>query len=149
MKKLIIALAIFLTATTVACANESFSDDKPIAYDQLPVTAREFIKTHFPDAKVSLTTVERELWSPNYDVIFTDGTQIEFLDSGEWKNVDCKYSRVPESIIPAAILAHIKQNHPDNFVTEIDKDRRNYEVNLNNHLDLYFSKSGQFLGYDD
>jgi hypothetical protein len=147
MKKLFIILVAILTSAVMAFG--ASSDDKPIAYEQLPAAAKTFIKTHFPEAKIALTTVERELLSPNYEVIFTDGTQIEFLASGEWKNVDCKYTRVPKAIIPATILAFIKQNHPDNFVTEIDKERRGYEINLDNHLDLYFSLSGQFRGYDD
>jgi hypothetical protein len=149
MKKSFITLALLFSAASMACAKDSFMDDKPIAYNQLPAAAREFIKTHFADAKVALTTVENDLWSPNYEVIFTDGSKIEFLNSGEWDNIDCKYTRVPEAIVPAAILTYVKQNHPDNFVTEIDKERRGYEVGLNNHLDLTFSKSGQILGYDD
>jgi hypothetical protein len=149
MKKLLLTLVIFVAAASTACGKGLFSDDKPIAFNQLPSSAREFIATHFPAAKVALTTVERELWSPSYEVIFTDGTTIEFLSSGEWKNVDCKYTRLPEGILPTPILAYIKQNHPDNFATEIDRDNRRYEVNLNNHLDLHFTLSGQFRGYDD
>jgi hypothetical protein len=147
MKKLFITLIALASSASVAFA--STDDDKPIAYDQLPANAKAFIKTHFPEAKVALTTVERELLSPNYEVIFTDGTKIEFRSSGEWDNVDCKYTKVPEAIIPATILSYIKQNHPENFVTEIDKGRRGYEVGLNNHLDIYFSSTGQILGYDD
>jgi hypothetical protein len=149
MKKLLITLTILLTTATVVFGEGYISDDRPIAYEQLPTTAKQFIKTHFPEAKVALTTTEREMWGPKYEVIFTDGTKIEFLSSGEWDNIDCKYTRVPDAVIPAAILAFVKQNHPENFITEIDKERIGYEVNLNNSIDLYFTLNGQFRGYDD
>lgn len=124
-------------------------DDRPISYNELPAATKQFVKTHFPEAKVALTTVESAHWNPQYEVIFTDGTKIEFIASGEWKEIDCKYSRVPESIIPASMMAFIKQHHPDNFVKEIERSKKKYEIKLDNRLELRFDHNGQFRGYDD
>ncbi len=144
MKKLIIMLMAMMPATA-ALAN----DDKPITYEELPAAAKTFIEQNFPDAKVALTTVESALWNPTYDVIFTDGTKMEFIASGQWKEVDCKYSRVPESVIPEKIRAFLAQHHPDSYVKEIERGRNKYEVKLDNRLEVCFDINGEFRGYDD
>ena len=144
MRKLIIMLMALMPAT-IALA----SDDKPIDYKELPAAARTFIEKNFPNAKVALATVESPNWNPSYDVIFTDGMKMEFIASGEWKEVNCKYSRVPDSVVPTTILAFIKQHHPDSYVKEIERSKKKYEVKLDNRLELRFDISGQFRGYDD
>jgi hypothetical protein len=147
MKKLFITLITVLTTATVAMASTDY--ERPIAYEQLPAASKQFIKTHFPEAKVAFVTVEDEQWNPQYDVIFSDGIKLEFIASGEWDDVDCRFTRVPVAIIPAAVLAFVKERHPDSFVTEIDRNHYGYELNLNNHIDMHFAHNGQFLGYDD
>ena len=144
MKKFIIMLMALMPAT-IALA----SDDRPITYEQLPAAARTFIEQNFPDAKVALATVESPHWNPTYDVIFTDGTKMEFIASGQWKDVDCKYSRVPDSVIPEKIRAFLAKHHPDSYVKEIERSRSKYEVKLDNGLEVRFDTSGEFRGYDD
>ncbi len=144
MKKLIIMFMALMPAT-IALA----SDDKPITWNELPETAKTFIKQNFPDAKVALATVESQNWNPTYDVIFTDGTKLEFIASGQWKDIDCKYSRVPDGVIPEKIRAFLAQHHPDNYVKEIERSRNKYEVKLDNSLEANFDVNGEFRGYDD
>lgn len=144
MKKLIVLLIALMPAAAAMAG-----DDKPIAYNELPAKARTFIEQNFPDAKVALATVESANWNPTYDVIFTDGSKLEFIASGEWKEINCKYSRVPSGVIPESIAAFLNQHHPDNHVVEIERSKRRYEVKLDNRLELRFDINGQFQGYDD
>lgn len=146
MKKLVIMLMALMPATMALAYSDG---DRPISYEELPAVSKQFIKTHFPEAKVALATVESPNWNPTYEVIFTDGTKIEFIASGEWKDIDCKYSRIPEGIIPARMLEFLKQHHPDNFVVEIERGKRKYELKLDNRLELTFDHNGEFRGYDD
>ena len=76
-------------------------------------------------------------------------TEIEFTGSGEWKSIDCRYSAVPEAVMPANIVAYVKQNFPNVHITKIEKDGRYYEVELSNRLDLYFDHNGNYAGFDD
>lgn len=146
MKKILTLSAVFLlSAMTIACAD----DARPIAYEQLPAAAKQFITTYFPDAKVALATVESPRWRPTYEVVFADGTEIDFKGSGEWKDVDCKRAQVPDGVIPAKMLEFVRLNHADNFIVEITRDRREYEIKLNNGIELRFSPDGQFRRYDD
>lgn len=143
MKKLIVLLLALLPATMVMADN-----NKPVTFEQLPAAAKQFIKTHFPEAKITLATVERSLL-PTYDVIFTDGTKLEFSTSGEWKEIDCKYSQVPEAALPAEIVAYLKAHHPGVTVRDIERDRFGYELNLSNRLEISFWANGKIRGYDD
>lgn len=143
MKKLFVLLLALVSATIVSADN-----DRPIGFEELPAAARQFIKTHFPESRVAFATVERGLW-PSYDVIFDDGMQIEFSSTGEWTEIDCKYSHIPESVIPVPILSFLKQRHPEARVRDIERNRVGYELNLDNRLELNFWANGQLRGYDD
>ena len=52
--------------------------------------------------------------------------------------------------LPQAILNYISTNYPDNTIREAEKeDNNNYEVELNNGVELIFDQQGNFLGIDD
>ena len=145
MMKKAIVLFLTLTAVTPLLAG----DDKPIQANNLPSAAREFIERHFTTAEISLATIDKELWDTTYEVFFTDGRKIEFDKNGQWKEIDCKYSRVPESAVPGEINRYLAAQHPGRHVREIDRDRRDYEVKLDNGLELKFDLRFQLIGYDD
>ena len=143
MKKLLIL--IFSLLPFVALAD----DDRPVSFEELPSAAREFIRKHFPQEKITLATVDREFMDTTYDVIFTDGTKIEFDFSGEWKEIDCRGSFVPAGGLLPEIAAFISDRFPGARVRDIERDRRGYELNLDNHAELRFNLRGAFRGYDD
>lgn len=143
--KRIIVLLLMATVSATAFAG----DDKPISFEKLPDKAQEFIKAHFPDHKVSLVTLDDELFDKTYEVFFTDGSKVEFNHKGEWYEIDCEHSRVPESIIPQAIFAHVDANHPGLHVTEIERDKHNYDVKLSNGLNMKYDLDYNFIRYDD
>ena len=88
MKKLMILTTILMAlGISTACAD----NDKPIAVTQLPQKAQLFIKTHFPKEKVALAKLERDFLETRYEVVFTNGSKVEFLKDGEWKEVECKF----------------------------------------------------------
>ena len=107
MKKMISTLAVLMLALGVACANA----DRPIKAEELPAAAQTFIKTHFPNAKVSIAKIDEEFLGKDYEVMLTDGTKLEFNGSGEWRDVDCKYSVVPDASIPEQIREYVKASY--------------------------------------
>jgi len=144
MKKLIVTLcALSLSYPLLA------GDDRPVAMEQLPATAREFVRTHFDGVRVALSTVDRELLDTTYEVFFADGRKVEFDGRGQWKEIDCKHSRVPAGTVPAAILAHIDSNYNGRYVTEISRDRRDYEVQLDGGLELTFDNRFRLIEIDN
>ena len=146
MKKMmtfLIGLFVFSSLTLHA------TNDRPISVKELPEMAQQFIQKHFPNEKISLAKVERDFLETRYEVIFTNSAKVEFFRDGTWKEIDCRYSKVPVEAIPTPIVEKIKELYPDSFVTEIDRNRRNFEVKLNNGLELTFDKKFQLFDIDD
>ena len=124
-------------------------DDRPINKERLPDEARTFIGRYFATAEISLATMDKELWDTTYEVFFTDGSKVEFDRNGQWKEIDCKYGRVPDGAVPEEIARFIAANHADRYIKEIDRDKRDYEVKLDNGLELKFDLRFRLIGYDD
>ncbi len=144
MKKLLLALSFVTLFTLVACA-----DNRPIDRSQLPATAQTFLTTHFADAKVSLVTKDRDLMETTYDVVFVDGSSVEFNGKGEWKDVECRTGVVPEAIVPNAILDHVRANYPGVTIRKINRDRYDWEVELSNRLELQFDTQFRLMEIDN
>ena len=145
MKKIISICAVVLLALGVACAKA----DRPIKVSEMPQAAQTFLKTHFPNVKISFAKVDDENFSKEYEVMLIDGTDIEFDGKGEWESVDCKYSHVPEAIIPAPIMSYINEHYTDVKVLKIDRDGGFYELSLTNHLELKFDMKFNLVDIDD
>ena len=141
---LLAALAMLVPAT--ACANTG--DGKAISPDRLPATALQTIKTHFQGRKVALAKVEAELFSKEYTVIFTNGEKIEFDGRGRWKEVKCKRSAVPASLVPQPIARYIRANYPDCRILEIERDDDEYEVKLSNYVEVTFDARFNVIDID-
>jgi hypothetical protein len=146
MKKIYLVIALALAASPALAAQE---DDRPVSFDKLPDAAQRLIRDHFPDAQVTLATIDREFMDTSYDVIFTDGTKIEFNSRGEWLEIETRRGFVPEGVLLPGIVSYVKENFPDARVRDIERDRYGFEVNLDNRRELYFDLQGNFRRYDD
>jgi hypothetical protein len=56
---------------------------------------------------------------------------------------------VPTAFVPAQIQNFVKKSYPGTKITKIDRDARDYEIELSNGLDLKFNKSGRLIEIDD
>lgn len=146
MKKImILAAAMLLLSVTSARADH----DRPIQFNQLPVAAQEFINTYFANEKVSFAKEERDFMEVRYEVMFTNSIKIEFYKDGKWKEIDCKYSVLPEGIVPEQIATYVNSNFPGVKIHAIDRDRRDIEVELTNGLELTFDLYYNLIDMDD
>ena len=146
MKKIIIyAMIAFIFGTATAYAD----NDRPIEVNQLPQKSQQFINQHFPDEKVAYAKKERDFLKTKYEVVFTNGSKIEFRKDGEWKEIDCKYTKVPDAIIPPKIMTFVTTNYEGAAITEIDRDKRDYEIKLTNGLELTFDLKFNLIEVDD
>ena len=143
---------IFLVAFTlfVALSNVKADErDRLITKEQLPAAAQSLLTTHFSNLKISLVKEDREFISRNYEVIFTDGTKVEFTRNGEWKELDCRKDAVPAALIPADIKNFVTERYPDAKILQIDRDNNDYEIKLSNKLELTFDKKFNIIDIDD
>jgi hypothetical protein len=141
MKKTLITLYVALVSFTTALAD----NDRAIQFNQLPQAAQTFLNSHFKNAKIAMVTTERDWLSQEYNVVFVNGDKIEFDSKGNWENIECKRTFIPQGAIPAAITKYLNENFPGTKVTEIDLDNRGYDVDLSNGMEIKFDKN--FLVY--
>ena len=142
---MILAAAMLLLSVTSARADH----DRPIQFNQLPAAAQEFINTFFANEKVSFAKEERDFMEVRYEVMFTNSIKIEFYKDGKWKEIDCKYSVLPEGIVPEQIATYVNSNFPGVKIHAIDRDRRDIEVELTNGLELTFDLYYNLIDMDD
>lgn len=145
MKRLMIILLCFIGMQTAAMADY----DKPINVKQLPAAAQQTLAKSFKNKKVALAKKETGVLSCSYDVIFTNGDKIEFDKSGNWTEIDCKHSAVPAALVPSAISKYVKAKYPGKKILQIEKDRRNYEVELSGGLEITFNEKFQVVDIDN
>ena len=144
MKKTFLAIACLFTLVTNACADNY----QPISQTQLPEKAQTFLSTYFPEAKISLVRKEIDVMELTYDVIFTDGCKVEFDRKGNWTEVDCLTHTLPAGIVPEAIGKVVNTHYPGAEATKIERNHREIDVKLNNHVELTFNKHMQLVDID-
>lgn len=145
MKKCIFLLVCFFSVQTVLWAD----NDKPIQIGQLPTKAQTLITTYFKNHKVALAKMEPGLFYKSYDIIFTNGEKLEFDKSGDWTEVKCQMSEVPQDIIPVPIRSYLKENYPNEKVLQIERKNKEYEVKLSNRWEITFDREFRVMDIDD
>lgn len=140
----------FLLATAVMLFsfNLMAGPEKPIGIKQLPQISQTLIQTYFSNLIFEKGTLEGN-GQIEYTIKFSNGTELEFNEKGEWTEIDCKTTKVPNGIIPAPIQNYVVSNYKNNKIVKIQKESFGYEVELNNDLELKFNKEGKFLSVDD
>ena len=146
MKKLIvIAFFVGFSTLNISCSKQATA--------QTQTTIESFVKTYFADAEI-LSSIKDGF---DYDVTLSDYTKIEFdgnLLRGklEWDEVDCKhstvYKAVPSTLIPVEISTHVAKYHSDYSIVKISKDRRGWEIKLNNGIEIEFDRKFNVIEID-
>ncbi len=138
---LLAIVIVLLSAVIPAKALDKYSIDR----NDLPEISRQFLDEYFPKARVSMVKTDKHLLKQtDYDVKLTNGTKIEFNNSGNWTSVDCKTRAVPSALIIKPIQNYIKKNFPETHVVKIEKSVTEYEIGLSNGTELKFDRLGIF-----
>ena len=143
--KLITILCVLLSICTYAKAD----NDKVIPFNNLPASAQQFISTHFAKSNISQVMEESDKNNiKEYKVYFNDGCKVEFNNTGEWESIEANKSFVPEKAINPQIKGYINKTYPQFKVVSIEKERKGYDVKLQNGLELKFDSNGNFIKLD-
>ena len=142
--KYFLLMAMVMTMSLTMSADD---DDRVITFSQLPEAAQTFLKAHFGTKVPLLVTAD---WD-DYTIRYESGEKLEFNRSGDWKDIECYNSKVPNEAVPAQISTYISQNYPGKSIIKLERHRSVYEVKLNNGLEVEFNRNFQLIGvdYDD
>lgn len=142
MKQCLFALLAFVLTV---CMPAKADNDRVITFEQLPAQAQAMLKQHFADKVPLIVSVD---WD-DYKVMYQSGERVEFDKKGNWKELDCRVSAVPTALIPEPIKVSVKTTFPGAVIIKLDRDRRGYDVKLNNGMELEFNKNFQVIDIDD
>ena len=147
MKKLFFAAMLLMTSVVSANAD---NDERAINVAQLPQTAQSFLTDNFSGKTVAFAVEERKFFGTEYEVVYTDRTEVSFRSDGEWESVETKYEQVPSSVVPAQIADFVaKGGFEGQFIKEISRDRYSWEITLSSGIEIKFDKQFNVIGYDD
>ncbi len=141
MTKYLFLMVALLTMSFNAKADHN----QVITYNQLPEAAQTLLKQYFAGKVPLIVTMD---WD-DYNIVYESGEKVEFDKQGNWKEIDCKVSRVPSELIPEQIKSHIKATFPGATILKLDRNRRGYEVKLNNGLEVEYNRDFQVIDIDD
>lgn len=134
----------------MAFASCQKAEKTAIEFGELPSQAQTFVQTHFADKQIAAVYRDNDISDKDFEVIFTDGANIDFNKRGDWDEVeDRDADGVPEDIIPAPIRQFVSDRHPGQYVVQIGKEGNKYDVELNTDIEIVFDKNGNFVRYDD
>lgn len=122
----------------------------------LPSEVSDFITAHFSEQTVSMVRETKTMM--DYEVVLSDGTEIEFCSLGEWESINFRWNGVPASFLatlPSAMVKHIDEYHTEETIHKIEKKDfgRNdfiYIVKFHkpNDFELSFTKEGALISDD-
>lgn len=146
MKKIMLTAALLFAGITASLAD----NDRPIALDKLPAAAQTFLKTHFADLTLAYAVEDPKFVGSEYEVTYTDRTEVEFRPNGEWSSVERRYAAVPASVVPTQISDYVaKSNFPNQYIKKIERNAYTWEIELSNGLEIKFDKDFRVIDIDD
>lgn len=130
----------------IASARDRISRDM----NTLPAAAQQIIKTHFGKTGVNHIKIDSKTFGgEEYDVILNNGTEIEFDQSGNIKEIDCGSRAIPDKLILKPIRDFVAKNFKGQKIVSMEVKRNRYEIELLSGQELEFDRAGKFLKVDD
>ena len=146
MKKILVTAALLFAGITVSRAD----NDRPITLEQLPAAAQTFLKTHFADLTLAYAVEDPKFVGSEYEVTYTDRTEVEFRPNGEWSSVERRYAAVPASIVPAQISDYVaKSSFSNQYIKKVERDAYTWEIELSNGIEIKFDREFHVIDIDD
>lgn len=134
---------LFAIAWNIEC-------ERAVAPQELPGEARSFIAQHYPEENPVLVIKTLDELAVTYKVVFADGTARERLLISRHIPFRRNFTWVPSAVVPAQIADYVARNFPGTFLVGIEHTCREWEVKLNNTIELTFDdKRFALKEYDD
>lgn len=146
IKKIFVSAALLFAGITASFAGDR---ERPITLDKLPAAAQEFLAANFKDLTLAYAVEDPKFIGSEYEVIYTDRTEVDFESNGEWSSVERKYAAVPAAIVPVQIADYVKKSFAGESIRKIDRDKYTWEVELSNGLEIKFDRNFQVIDIDD
>lgn len=146
MKKIFLLLSVMILSVASLSARDKVYRDASV----LPAPAKELLSKYFGKTKVSHINVDKKTFGgADYDVILTNGFEIEFNSDGTLTEIDCGSVAIPDALILKPIRDHVNKNFKGRKIVQMEVNRNSYDIELSDGTDLKFDRSGVFQRIDD
>lgn len=144
MKSNLFALAAVVICAALWAIGCSAADKYTSDVKVLPEAAQQVLKDNFN----TLTLAQIKIDNDEYEVKYTDGTEVEFTKAGAVKEVKPSAGlSVPDAIIPAPVKAYVDSVYPGQKVIKYESGKE-IEVKVSSGIELKFDRQGKFLRID-
>ena len=143
MKKLLMMLFCLFT---ISCADAQV---KQVSKNKMPKNVVNYVEANYSDRE-PYYQIEYVNYNFNriedYEVLFDNGTKLEFCKNGELKSIDCgRHDHIELYLLPEEIAQYIDKVFTGFYVLEYDIEFNwnkpyRYEVELTNGITLRFNK---------
>ena len=144
MKKIALITVLVSLFGLSACAKGK----QPIAFNKTPKAVQTAALKNYTSEDILFIAKDKELGRDEYEFTLANGTKIEFFENGQLHSVKSK-DGVMDVFIPKEILKYVRATFPNSIITEYKYERWRQEIEINNDMDLIFSRKGKFLRIDD
>lgn len=127
---------------------EANAQKTPITISELPQAASSFIKQHYGTSEVSSIIRDKEMFSTDYEVVLSNGVEIEFDKKGHWKEIDANTHEIHSSLLLPETKSYLAKHFPGQKVVKIERGLNLIEVELSSGTDIKFDKKGFFVKID-
>lgn len=132
MRRSILLLAALLVAIVGLRAAE-------ITLTQLPQRAQNFIHEYFDKDQIKRIDEHNHRHGKRYNVLFTDGSKINFDATGQWTKIKLRNDSIPVEIIPEYITTYVWDEYPNELIMSIETEGEGHEVELSSGTELTFN----------
>ena len=142
MKKFLIFFMTLMSLTAFA------KGKKPVPFDQVPQPVQTELQKFYTEDQVQYVTFEKALGQKLYTFVLEDGTKIRYNHKAVLRKVENK-NGILTTLVPEKIMEYANATFPKATITEYVCDKSRKEIELNNNMELIFSKSCKFLRIED
>lgn len=146
MKKLMAILALVMMFVGPVSARDKVTRDVNV----LPEGAKTMIQEYYPNIQVNHIKIDSKTFGgDDYDVILSNGVELDFDSEGRLQEIDCGINAVPDGLVLKPIREYVAKNFNGQKISSMEIKKSKYDIELMNGVDLEFDRTGKFLRVDD
>ncbi|MBR5639827.1 MAG: PepSY-like domain-containing protein [Muribaculaceae bacterium] len=133
------------TSKVQTTANSPKNGNDSIGITKLPKISKDYIEKYLPDKEIARVIAADD----EFKVWLSTGEQLEFDLDGGIQEIECA-AGIPESVIDERVLQDVRLIDSHAPIVKIEKKSNgDYEVKLNNGMEIEYDASYKRMGIDD